>query len=219
MHSLKQITTCFLKNLLSKNPQPLLKGRKHPFQPHHLPLPSLNSLRHSVILSSCESFRKQYVLFSDHMRKVQQDNVFSHCFLLGVPTLVKTNMLIRSMGPVSELDMDYSMDCYFRQYWRDKRLSFKGPIQSLSLSIKVRFFVYFKETLLFFRWNRCWIRFGGPTLISTMESIHISIWLLCQISCWDWVRTVTFCILWDWQLKLLVQCIWLASPWITSRAL
>lgn len=29
------------------------------------------------------------------------------------------------------------MDCYFRQYWRDKRLSFQGPIKSLSLSIKV----------------------------------------------------------------------------------
>ncbi|CAO1385358.1 unnamed protein product [Diamesa hyperborea] len=56
---------------------------------------------------------------------------------LGIPTVVKTNILIRSMGPVSELDMDYSMDCYFRQYWRDKRLSFKSPIKSLSLSIKM----------------------------------------------------------------------------------
>ncbi|XP_055586932.1 gamma-aminobutyric acid receptor subunit alpha-6 [Uranotaenia lowii] len=55
----------------------------------------------------------------------------------GIPTVVKTNILIRSMGPVSELDMDYSMDCYFRQYWQDKRLSFRGPIKSLSLSIKM----------------------------------------------------------------------------------
>ncbi|XP_021694939.1 gamma-aminobutyric acid receptor subunit alpha-6 [Aedes aegypti] len=55
----------------------------------------------------------------------------------NIPTIVKTNILIRSMGPVSELDMDYSMDCYFRQYWRDKRLSFHGPIKSLSLSIKM----------------------------------------------------------------------------------
>lgn len=29
------------------------------------------------------------------------------------------------------------MDCYFRQYWRDARLSFSGPINSLSLSIKM----------------------------------------------------------------------------------
>ncbi|XP_041451308.1 gamma-aminobutyric acid receptor subunit alpha-6 [Drosophila obscura] len=55
----------------------------------------------------------------------------------GMPTVVQTNILIRSMGPVSELDMEYSMDCYFRQYWRDERLSFKGPIKSLSLSIKM----------------------------------------------------------------------------------
>lgn len=41
------------------------------------------------------------------------------------------------MGPVSELDMDYSMDCYFRQYWRDKRLSFHSSFKSLSLSIKM----------------------------------------------------------------------------------
>ncbi|KAG8333043.1 Gamma-aminobutyric acid receptor subunit alpha-4 [Homalodisca vitripennis] len=53
------------------------------------------------------------------------------------PTVVKTNILIRSMGPVSELDMDYSMDCYFRQSWRDSRLSYIGPIQALSLSIKM----------------------------------------------------------------------------------
>jgi hypothetical protein len=32
---------------------------------------------------------------------------------------------------------DYSMDCYFRQYWRDSRLSFLGPIKNLSLSIKM----------------------------------------------------------------------------------
>ncbi|XP_022905767.2 gamma-aminobutyric acid receptor subunit alpha-2 [Onthophagus taurus] len=53
------------------------------------------------------------------------------------PTIIQTNILIRSMGPVSELDMEYSMDCYFRQYWQDRRLSFLGPIKSLSLSIKM----------------------------------------------------------------------------------
>ncbi|KAI4462480.1 neurotransmitter gated ion channel [Holotrichia oblita] len=55
----------------------------------------------------------------------------------GKPTVVQTNILIRSMGPISELDMEYSMDCYFRQYWQDRRLSFLGPIKSLSLSIKM----------------------------------------------------------------------------------
>lgn len=37
----------------------------------------------------------------------------------------------------SFLFKEYSMDCYFRQYWRDQRLSFLGPIKSLSLSIKM----------------------------------------------------------------------------------
>ncbi|VEN48841.1 unnamed protein product [Callosobruchus maculatus] len=63
-------------------------------------------------------------------------NIMEKCFT-DTPTVVQTNILIRSMGPVSELDMEYSMDCYFRQYWRDQRLSFMGPIKSLSLSIKM----------------------------------------------------------------------------------
>ncbi|XP_028968330.1 gamma-aminobutyric acid receptor alpha-like [Galendromus occidentalis] len=52
------------------------------------------------------------------------------------PTRVVASMLIRSMGPVSELDMEYSMDCYFRQAWNDHRLKFKGPISPISLHIK-----------------------------------------------------------------------------------
>ncbi|XP_071043648.1 gamma-aminobutyric acid receptor subunit alpha-6-like isoform X2 [Parasteatoda tepidariorum] len=55
----------------------------------------------------------------------------------GSPTVVTTNFLIRSMGPISELDMEYSMDCYFRQKWTDRRLMFEGPIPSLSLNIKM----------------------------------------------------------------------------------
>ena len=81
--------------------------------------------------------------------------------LSGLPTQVKVNILIRSMGPISEMKMVkifnrkccmiisccqyYSMDCYFRQYWRDTRLSFKGlkmtsnhiDINQLSLNVKM----------------------------------------------------------------------------------
>lgn len=61
------------------------------------------------------------------------------------PTDVKVSILIRSMGPISDTDMHYSMDCYFRQYWRDSRLSFKGLkmnsnqllINQLSLNVKM----------------------------------------------------------------------------------
>lgn len=75
------------------------------------------------------------MILENLLKRYEQSQLPTHG--QGVPTVVQTNILIRSMGPVSELDMDYSMDCYFRQYWRDKRLSFKGPIKSLSLSIKM----------------------------------------------------------------------------------
>lgn len=75
------------------------------------------------------------MLLEDLLKSYESSQIPTHG--QGVPTVVKTNILIRSMGPVSELDMEYSMDCYFRQYWRDRRLSFKGPFKSLSLSIKV----------------------------------------------------------------------------------
>lgn len=55
------------------------------------------------------------------------------------PLVVLTNVLIRSMGPVSEEDMMFSMDCYFRQNWRDARLSFvpEGNITELRPSIRM----------------------------------------------------------------------------------
>ena len=67
------------------------------------------------------------------------------CRYLVGPTDVKVSILIRSMGPISDVDMHYSMDCYFRQYWRDTRLSFKGlkmtsnqlHINQLSLNVKM----------------------------------------------------------------------------------
>ena len=59
--------------------------------------------------------------------------------------MIEVNIQVRSMGPISEMDMvtvqscyriikmlykpfiqSYSMDCYFRQSWVDQRLSFKG---------------------------------------------------------------------------------------------
>ncbi|KAL8558961.1 hypothetical protein ACOMHN_028273 [Nucella lapillus] len=45
-------------------------------------------------------------------------------FFTGETVYVTTNMLIKSMGPISEADMSYSMQVYFRQRWRDERLQF-----------------------------------------------------------------------------------------------
>nr|XP_046918958.1 gamma-aminobutyric acid receptor alpha-like [Dermatophagoides farinae] len=55
----------------------------------------------------------------------------------GPPAVITTNLEIRSMGPISELDMEYSLDCYFRQKWQDERLRFTGNADFLSLNIKM----------------------------------------------------------------------------------
>lgn len=44
---------------------------------------------------------------------------------------------------------DYSMDCYFRQSWRDSRLSFLGPIKSLSLNIKMLERIWRPDTYIY----------------------------------------------------------------------
>ncbi|XP_037080556.1 gamma-aminobutyric acid receptor alpha-like [Pollicipes pollicipes] len=55
----------------------------------------------------------------------------------GPPTLVEIDIMVKSMGPISEIDLTYSLDCYFRQTWVDRRLAFKGEKQVLSLSISM----------------------------------------------------------------------------------
>ncbi|VDN07519.1 unnamed protein product, partial [Thelazia callipaeda] len=40
------------------------------------------------------------------------------------PLQVEIDISVRSMGPISEQDMEFSMDCYFRQKWLDRRLAF-----------------------------------------------------------------------------------------------
>ncbi|XP_061401359.1 gamma-aminobutyric acid receptor alpha-like, partial [Musca vetustissima] len=55
----------------------------------------------------------------------------------GPPATVEVDIMVRSMGPISEVDMTYSMDCYFRQSWVDKRLAFKGAQATLALSVSM----------------------------------------------------------------------------------
>lgn len=49
----------------------------------------------------------------------------------GPHLVVTTNILIKSMGPISEERMMFSMDSYFRQFWRDPRLQFT-PIDNIT---------------------------------------------------------------------------------------
>ncbi|XP_050459035.1 gamma-aminobutyric acid receptor alpha-like isoform X3 [Cataglyphis hispanica] len=55
----------------------------------------------------------------------------------GPPATVEVDIMVRSMGPISEVDMTYSMDCYFRQSWVDRRLAFQGGKETLALSISM----------------------------------------------------------------------------------
>lgn len=49
-------------------------------------------------------------------------------------TEVTTNIYVTSFGPVSDTDMEYTIDVFFRQSWRDERLKFDGPMQILPLN-------------------------------------------------------------------------------------
>ncbi|GLV35752.1 Glycine receptor [Carabus blaptoides fortunei] len=56
----------------------------------------------------------------------------------GPPAIIEVDIMVRSMGPISEVEMTYSMDCYFRQSWVDQRLAFLGDTnQTLALSISM----------------------------------------------------------------------------------
>ncbi|XP_007437134.1 gamma-aminobutyric acid receptor subunit alpha-4-like, partial [Python bivittatus] len=49
-------------------------------------------------------------------------------------TEVKTDIYVTSFGPVSDVEMEYTMDVFFRQTWVDKRLKYDGPIEILRLN-------------------------------------------------------------------------------------
>ncbi|XP_060102285.1 gamma-aminobutyric acid receptor subunit alpha-4 [Heteronotia binoei] len=52
----------------------------------------------------------------------------------GSVTEVKTDIYVTSFGPVSDVEMEYTMDVFFRQTWVDKRLRYDGPIEILRLN-------------------------------------------------------------------------------------
>ncbi|CAB1451868.1 unnamed protein product [Pleuronectes platessa] len=49
-------------------------------------------------------------------------------------TEVKTDIYVTSFGPVSDTDMEYTIDVFFRQRWKDERLKFNGPMNILPLN-------------------------------------------------------------------------------------
>ncbi|KAI5625350.1 gamma-aminobutyric acid receptor subunit alpha-6 precursor, partial [Silurus asotus] len=53
---------------------------------------------------------------------------------LGLVTEVKTDIFVTSFGPVSDVEMEFTMDMFFRQMWVDERLAFNGPFEILRLN-------------------------------------------------------------------------------------
>ncbi|XP_015824591.3 gamma-aminobutyric acid receptor subunit alpha-2 [Nothobranchius furzeri] len=49
-------------------------------------------------------------------------------------TEVSTDIYVPSFGPVSDTDMEYTVDVFFRQSWEDERLKFHGPMDTLPLN-------------------------------------------------------------------------------------
>ncbi|XP_063777048.1 gamma-aminobutyric acid receptor subunit alpha-2 isoform X1 [Pseudophryne corroboree] len=49
-------------------------------------------------------------------------------------TEVHTDIYVTSFGPVSDTDMEYTIDVFFRQNWEDERLRFTGPMRILRLN-------------------------------------------------------------------------------------
>ena len=47
----------------------------------------------------------------------------------GVPVTVGVSLYILSIGDLSEKDMDFTFDMYFRQFWADPRLSFDPQVK------------------------------------------------------------------------------------------
>uniref|UniRef100_A0A915BMS0 Uncharacterized protein n=3 Tax=Parascaris TaxID=6254 RepID=A0A915BMS0_PARUN len=56
-----------------------------------------------------------------------------------IPLQVEVDISVRSMGPISEHQKEFSLDCYFRQKWLDHRLAFSpfGSRQDLPLASKM----------------------------------------------------------------------------------
>jgi hypothetical protein len=65
---------------------------------------------------------------------------------LGTPTIIETNININSLGPISNFEMTYTMDCYFRQEWKDPRLAFEASFSQISLSMKMLELIWKPDT-------------------------------------------------------------------------
>ena len=79
---------------------------------------------------------------------------------------------------------EFSLDCYFRQIWHDKRLQFNGPLASIPLASKVLRDIWTPDTYIRYRfishssqnWNwqvTNWLRNGRQSYLHTLTVPNI----------------------------------------------
>uniref|UniRef100_A0A8B9ZPR8 Gamma-aminobutyric acid type A receptor subunit alpha3 n=1 Tax=Anas zonorhyncha TaxID=75864 RepID=A0A8B9ZPR8_9AVES len=64
-------------------------------------------------------------------------------------TEVKTDIYVTSFGPVSDTDMEYTIDIFFAQTWYDRRLRFNSTLKALTLNTNMVSRIWIPDT--FFR--------------------------------------------------------------------
>lgn len=47
------------------------------------------------------------------------------------------DIYVRSMSKISEIESEYTFNCYFRQRWQDKRLAFRSGPEMIIVNIKL----------------------------------------------------------------------------------
>jgi len=118
----------------------------------------------AVLVCSCEQFSAN---FSSHNRsfKAYENSTWIVETLLkdydkrirpgvkGSPAEVRVDMYVANIWAMEEVKMDFTIDIYLRQYWRDERLAFAGltsdPVLTLSSNINKQIWIpstYFLKT-------------------------------------------------------------------------
>ncbi|KAJ8372880.1 hypothetical protein AAFF_G00276190 [Aldrovandia affinis] len=93
----------------------------------------------ACISSTSEQIKKDDKLYPENFTRILDrlldgyDNRLRPGFG-GPVTEVKTDIYVTSFGPVSDVEMEYTMDVFFRQTWVDRRLRYEGPIEILRLN-------------------------------------------------------------------------------------
>jgi len=85
-------------------------------------------------------------------KQMRPDNNYN-----GDPVEVTLNLAIRNIGPIDELKEVFSIDCYFRQTWFDKRLQFNtSGVSQLSLNWMFLTKIWKPDTV-FLNGQRCFL--------------------------------------------------------------